>query len=525
VKCWLSGEENSAHHSAWWLCVDDVSLEEVRRYRHSRVYRSMGIAYLRLFRRLETYLEGELASEHESRAYLVKSAVEFGGLTAELAKSGLDGAVRNYRASRRGAALPGIGDKAQLNKVLTLMVPEGHVSDTVDSMLETYIQKTGVKPLLLTRTGKAKVLLYVEAAAADRAPYPDVLTWGWVRRITLDVGKTKLKEAGDSLVWLKEVLPASQVELRRWSGAEAWLNKDDEPVPLRNYGAIPALLDAAKAWESTLRAGPGSGLGVEPEMFARVLAAAKRIHDNGSKTGVEHAILAIPVALFSKDGRKLSMAYMQANCEHVLYTYGTPEQRTLVERQYSRVYSRTYVMSVLTKPLAWSLMYSNTTHTVAHDAPVKDYVSGAKGEPKWAVREIRVNKTERAFFSHEKVSQKRGGPQLQRKTATLSFDRAFDQLTGRAPGGLRVAFHAAKSDRIRSMSHWAFDNEPAPAGETPAQRKARWNARLDTVRKEPYVHAFKSMLSPLVLARSDGRTRANDLFKRPLVAARTTAAD
>ena len=514
VKCYLSGEENSQSDSTWWLCVDGITLDEVRRYRFSRIYRGMGVGYLRLFRRLESYLELEMKAQAESSAYLVASAIEHGGLSRELAESALGAAVRNWRASRRGVALPGIGDKAGLSEVLTLMVPEGHVTDSVERMLSVYLAATGVTPLLLTRSGKAKLMLYVEASPEDRAPYPDVLTWGWVKRITLEAGKTKLLEGSSTLLWLTKVLPASEVEIRRWDGLDAWMNELTEPLPIRKYAGVLTLLAGSLEWGSTLRAGRLSG--IEPGLFRRVSDSVARAHSLVKGT-VPTVVIAVPVAAFSKDGRKIEMTYMQARAEIVLFTYGTVEQRAEVSRKFADHFlHRAEAAKHLAVPLEWRMTHSSETLTLSHDTAVRGYVPGSEGLPAWAKRDIKVNDAGKGFFTADKEHRKAGGPTLKSKSVALSLDRAFGQLTGAVPGSLRSHFYKDARRRSNDSGSWLW-NHSTNRNETEADMKARRKAKRVAVLKERYVHSYKSALSALVWPPAKNRSIANALFVGPLI--------
>lgn len=508
VKCILDGEENETREDAQWICVDGVTLDEVRRYRHSRMHRSMGIGYLRLFRRLEDYLEREFHAERDSRAYLLEAAVECGGLTRELAQSSLGTAVRNWRASRRGAALPGVDDKAALNEVLSLMVPEGHLTRPVEAMLSAYLAESGVTPLLLTRTGKAKMYLYVVPDAADKAPYPDILSWGWVRRITLEVGKTKLKTGTTSLQWLTKVLPASEVEIRRWEGLDAWLNEKDEPITLRKYGTIPARLAAAKEWEPVLRAGPGAGL--PDEFFQRLFRRTREIHSANRSGMVANVYIAIPVALYSDDGRKLCVSYMSARSEHVLYVYGNQAQRDQVWSFYvNRFNVRSSGKEKLQAPFEWTLGGAEHGLEIMHDEPVKDGVPGSAYRPDWAKQDILRNATgsEMCYTRSERdAARKEGRPLRVRSKAELSFDRAFDQLIGRVPGSLVSKWKDGQKNRVHSLG-WGWNED----------EKAERALKRKAIEAETYIHAYKAAVSPLVWPQGHARAQSNALFTAPLL--------
>lgn len=513
VSCFLSGSENHLFEGAWWLCVDAVGLDEVRRYRHSRVYRAMGIGYLRLFRRLETYLELEAAQESEARAYLLGAAVEFGGMTHEQATDALDVAVRNWRAAHRGAALPSVDDKSGLNEVLELMVPEGYLPPAVATMLTSYLDESGAAPLLLTRSGRSKLVLYVVATEEDRSPYPDVLTWGWVKRITLDVGKRKLKDAGATLVWLRTVLPASEVELRRWSGLDAWLNEKEEPISLRRYSQLLPLLRGSAEWSSTLRAGPGAG--IPDDLFARVYDSMEEANwrqaDRSNKT--INVIITIPIAAYSEDGRTLKLTYMQAYAASVLCTYGTREQAAGVRAQFGRSEAQ---KKKLNAAAAWYMASVSAEKFLSHDTAAITGLKDPQTDPDWRKHHVQVNRKRGtvSFFGGTRGKVKGGGPCLTRSDTLLSHDRALAQLNGTAPVFLSREFYRRLESQAKDLTRWSYDHR----NESEEEREARLKTKRKEILAKRYTHAYKAALSPLVWSSESGRPCANALFVAPLLA-------
>lgn len=511
VNCFLKVGDNDAHEEAWWLCIDDVCAEEVSRFRHSRINRSMGVSYLRLFRRLEDYLGREAEAERDARAYLLDAAAEFGGLTREQARAGLGNAVRNWRAARRGAPLPTIDDKAALNEVLTLMVPAGHMTPELRSMVEEYLTTSGVTPLLLTRSGKAKLMLYVVASEEDRAPYPNVLTWRWVKRITLDPGKTKLKIGSQTLLWMSKVLPASEVEVRRWEGLDAWLNDKEEPISLRKYGAIPALLAGSVEWEPVLRAGPGAG--VPESLFMRVFSETLSLNARNRTSHTIDVILALPIGVFSKDGYALEMVYMRAYAASVLWGYGTVEQRKTVEGRLSRSASQ---RAKLQAPV-WQLTTAAGDKFAAHDVPPGEHIPRNTWNPAFKNRRIRVNAKRDSFHRFQGRSDgKRAGPSLAETSVELSFDRALGELLGTDTRWLRASHNKGLRNRAAKVGDffWRTGRDDKLQGE---DRAAAMKADRKAILATPYVHPYRAQLSRLVWSGEKGRPVANAVFVAPLM--------
>lgn len=513
-KCYISATGlNSAHDGAWWLCVDGVSAPEIRRYRHSRTNRAMGVSYLKLFRRLETYLELEAQQEAAARAYLLEAAVEFGGVTAEQAPAALDAAVRNWRAARRGAPLPDIDQKAELNGVLSLMVPEGHLTPQMEVMLAAYLSASCASPLLLTRTGRSKFFLYVPATDEDRAPFPNVLTWGWVKRISLEPGATKIREGSSSLVWLGEVLPAAEVAVRTWDGLQAWQNKMPEPIKLRRYASLVPLLAGSTEWEPVLRAGQGTG--IPDTLFGKVLRSTLDINARNLTKRTIDVVLAIPVAVFSEDGRKLKVAYMQAYAASVMCFYGTGEQRLEVAKRLSR--SPRQIETVRTAP-SWRLVTSEADKFISHDVAPGQFVPQATIRPRWATQQIKVNRKGR----RQKIGDRPfRGPSTEDRYAELSLDRAFAQLNGTAPVHFARAFYNGRKERASRVGSWLWSREQE--NEDATSRDARYKADRIRIMAATYEHEIKALLSPLIWSQEKNRSVANALFTAPLLKAGKTS--
>lgn len=517
ANCFLKVGENSAHTDAWWLCVDAVSVEEVSRFRHSRINRSMGVSYLRLFRRLEDYLGREAEAERDARNYLLQAAVEFGGLTPEQAKAGLGNAVRNWRAARRGAPLPSVDDKAALNDVLTLMVPAGHLTAQMRVMLEDYLRTSGVTPLLLTRSGKSKLMLYVVATEEDRKPYPTVLTWGWVKRITLEPGKSKLKAGTESLVWMTKVLPAAEVEVRRWEGLDAWLNAKEEPISLRKYGSIPALLEGSKEWEPVLRAGPGAG--IPDDLFNRVYSQTSLLNMRNNSRYTIDIVLGVPIGVFSEDGYKLKTVYLRAYASSVMWTYGNPEQRERVRLKFARSDSQKEKLRVP----KWKLTTSLSDRFVAHDKPPGENIPLNDWNPDFTKRSIKVNKKLGGEFEKDyrkaRRERKENGPCLTKTTVEISLDRALGELLGTDLRWLKASFQKGLRKEASDVGgfFWETSHRNRNRSMEDDEREAEMKADRKAILAKPYVHRYRTQLSPLVMPEGRGRPQANALFVAPLL--------
>jgi hypothetical protein len=503
-KCELSDKNNKPHEGLWWLCVDGVDIRDVRNFISSRIHRSMGVGYLRLMRRLESYLQAELDEQSEVRAYLMEMATTHGGLTPEVARETLSSAIRNWRAAHRGESLPGIDNKKAINEVLSLMVPEGQLPEEMFSMLKKHIDSTGIKPLLLTRSGKSKFILYVEASAEDRAAYPNLLNWGWVKRQSLEIGKTKMKLASESLVWLGEVLSASETEIRRWDGLESWMNKEAEPVNLRKYMALPALLNRVhEQWGPIMSAGPGSG--IPQDMFDRLFERGNELHDS-RKTIHVNVVLCLPVAAYSDDGRVLNVVYAKALLDSVLFFFGNAEQKERVRHRFVRRFRDKERGMRILQNLRWFLVTSS--EDISHDGsiPLVDGLAKENPSTEWAARKILVQRKKsepsRNFFNTLRGGKESGQP-LDSFLAALSFNRAFDQLMGVGVKNLKKMFYAGKAEQIKRTKNWPHERHLA-------------KEKIAALQSERYEHKRIAIASPLVWSEKNNRSHANTFFNRKL---------
>lgn len=506
VKCYLEGETSSGDQS-WWLCLDEVSVDEIRRYLGSRRNWGMGVGYLRLFRRLEVFLASEAAAEAPARAYLLEQATTHGGLPEAVARPALDAAVRNWRAARRGAALPGLDHLGDLNEVLSLVAPEGYVPAGVERLLQRYLEASasadrGRQPLLLTRSGANRYVLYTTASDLDREPYPSVLAWGWVRRVVLEPTKAArhLREVSQTLTWLHETLPAAESELRRYAGADAWFHKDPEPIRLRTYAAIKRNLAEALVWEPVLRAGTGGG--IPAEIFTTLAATCAQRERANRTRSVLHLSIGIPVAVYG-GGRKLSVVYMTARAERVLYAYGDDAQRAAILAQFSSPFANAHrAQEILTAPLEWALRVSETCLDGSALQVHKDQIPGESSyQMDWMRLSICQNsKRERGKGDRPGIKGD-GKPSLNRYAhAALSLNRAFDELAGVGPL-LRRQFYRNLLDRARWDCRW----------EAPEKAKAK-RKQIMSERYTPRV----AQLSPLVWRAGRNRSIAQSVFVAPL---------
>lgn len=502
AKCVLDDASNTWEHGPWWLCVDAVDLADVRRYRHSRTHRSMGVSYLLLLRRVENFLIEELQEQAQARAYLLEAATTVGGVPADQADKLMKSAICKWRAARRGAALPGVDNKAALNEVLNLMMPEGVLPGGVGQMFDAYLAQAAVTPLLLTRTGKDKLALYVVATQDDRKDYPDVLRWGWVKRIALSASKTKLRETGSNLVWLGTAMPASESEVRRWPDLSNWMHPVDEPISLRRYAKLKSNLMDAQEWQSVLAAGPGSG--IADALFQRTYKSCLEVHSSHKGRQVADAVIAIPLALYANGAssedvsgpilkqQKLRLACAFMRAESFLYAYGNSQQAASVRNRYMERSDNRKALLARLLDCEWRLHSVLADPSITYDKamPLPDHATIG-----WATRKV---KKYGKGFSHERG--KGWVTLLEETTINLSFSRAFEQLMGASISHLRKTFYAEVEDKIKSEKRWPWHDKD--------QRKEKF-AELKSMRWEL---PWKGQANSLAWDAQRGFSPANALF-------------
>lgn len=518
VKCYLDAESSDGELSTWWLCLDGVKASEIQRYLASRRNWAMGVGYLRLFRRLVVYLTAEAETEAAARDYLMTQATTHGGMPVDVAADALDVAVRNWRAARRGAPLPGLDRIPELNDVLSLMAPPGYIPPAIRALVESFVSGqdvagAGREPLLLTRAGPTRYVLYTSASAVDRAAYPDVLHWGWVRRVVLEPTKTakRLRQVSEGFDWLGAVLPASEVEVRRWEAAlPAWQNKEPEPIKLRKYAEIKEnLLAAATVWESVLRAGPG--VGVPDELFQVLLGKCRRLQLREQRH-IAYLSVAIPVAVYGS-GRKMTVVYMSARAEKLLHVYGSAEQREVVEKQFAaRFADRAKGMKILKSPLRWNVTPSDATLDGSHTDVHKGGIAGWTMEGRsWMKIAVKVNHPRSRGKPDRPGKKGNGKPSTHNAYITLGLNRAFDELAGVGPI-LRRRFYEDNRERAVRDTRAPFTSYGNdPDGSKGKAERARILGLRYTV--------TASLLSELVWSPARGRSVAQSVFDGPLHAA------
>lgn len=530
VQAWLEDREELTDRP-WWLCVDAVKADELAHYVASRRHRAMGANYIRLFRRVEAHLRSIEKAEAPARAYLLEAATTHGGMSEEIARPAIDLAVRTWRAAHRGAPLPGADDVTELNEILKLVAPPGWLPPAHEKLVEQYVEQLmppedgsiveptgdpevpappagtttrdwlGCKPLALVRVGNGKYALYTTPRAIDKAPYPDVLDFRWVRRVVLEPSKTgrSLRATSDTLVWLREQIPAAETEIRRWGVAPGvdgqpdspghladWLNKDAEPIRLRKYAQLKQnMADAARDWGDLMLAGPGGG--IRADRFEALLEASRKRHRQNEKLDASAQFFVVPLALYRQTGQerdKLHAVYAMINMDRFLYWFGNQEQKDTVREMLTSRYSwyrrmprrleeylgyvDYYGERVADPCPRWRIAVTAEDIDLKHDAPVSHIRGRITEHHNHAIDWLQI------YMEQNRKRQKgkklgRSGPFTSGSYVQLSPNGAFAELAG-VGRKLRAKHFRHVAERIRDLE--AADPLPAPAGHQPLRERA-----------------------------------------------------
>jgi hypothetical protein len=509
ANVWLDGP-NASTGAEWFLCLDRIQIKTLRRYIYSRISRAGHISWLRAFKKAEAVLAADLQAQQPLREYLRATALEHRVLEEGAVDEALDAALATWRAARRGAPAPDLGDTKAVQELLTLMYPADRLVSAADALLQNLIVELGVNPLRLGRTGKTRLVLYVEASEADKEPYAAGVAWGWVKRVLVDVKRTKLSVASNSLVWLRKDIPNPQEEeVRVWPQLEAYLNTLPEPCSLKHLAAAKAAVTEAQNFAPLLEEGRSAPRNkpLPVTLFAELLDEAQAAMESIPVEGrgrkkyrlYQTAYVVLPVGVAHTPGTRqhdeAMFLHMRMPVAGFLMRYGSPEQVAVFKRDVVAGYTK--MQDKIFEPgQAWRLFSSSV--------PVLKRVTRSADD--WSMPAfMKIDSHKRGGYSRQQRAHsfhsgstraerraQNGSPSHEATTVLLSLDRAIQTLLGRAPH-LRREFYQEVSKR-RS---WPHSREDA-AGERAAPR---WTP--------PHVHHF---LSPLVWDVERDRPVANKHF-------------
>ncbi|ABD72157.1 hypothetical protein Rfer_4471 (plasmid) [Rhodoferax ferrireducens T118] len=491
ANVWLDGPDNKDFKD-WFLCMDLVRLETVQRYIYSRINRSGHISWLRAFKRAEAILLAEKADQAELRAALAKAALENGVLREGEVDEAIENAIATWRAAHRGADAPALTDTKALHELLSLMYPSDRIAKSTESMVDRLISDLGCEPLMLCRTGKNRLTLYVEATPDDKAPYASGVQWGWVKRVLIDVLKTKLSVASTSLVWLQKDKPnAMETLLREWPLLSSWIQEHHEPCPVRWLSdAKTAITSQAALLGDVLAKGRGAPVqsGLDETFTRELLWDAIDVYAKLSY--YESVWTAVPVGVLQASaGKPVHFLYARVKTAHFVHRYGNPDQwsdyksQVLLDDKHS-------AQRALQDAIEWTLIQtsepikktafraSQVNSTTPAGTKIESHESGGV-----------KRKDRRDFFNRDSTTRAKrraagGAPLHHRATLDLSWSRSIESILGIAPHLRRKFYSDAK--------------------------RFRWSDKNEQIKFEPQVPLHH--LSPLIWNAEQGRSVANRYF-------------
>lgn len=207
-----------------FLVLDAVEIDELDWYIRSREARKSHLVFIRFFKLARQHIAAERQAEADTRARMVQALLD-GGITESSASAEplVNEAVRSWRASNRGAALPAFDGEqppAGWTALLDQMFARAREDGSIAEQAHKLASKLGLEPLRLVVTGRGRFALYAEAAAQERDDRVEPFIW--VHRITLERSAKGLRES--SRRWT--VLPssdASESVQHQWPAAERWI--------------------------------------------------------------------------------------------------------------------------------------------------------------------------------------------------------------------------------------------------------------------------------------------------------------
>lgn len=503
ASVWLDGP-SSTESRDWFLCMDLVRLATVQRYIYSRLNRTRNISWLRAFKRAEAILLEEQQQQAALREVLARAALDNGVLAAGEVVEAIELALATWRAARRGSDAPAATDTKAVHELLTLMYPNDRIARSTDQWVARLIADLGAAPLMLCRTGKTRLVLYVEATPLDREPYADGVHWGWVKRVLIDVLKTKLSVASQSLVWLQKGKPnAAETVMREWPRLQDWIQEHAEPCPLRWLSEAKTTIAAHAAKLGPIlaqgRSRPARA-GIEEGFMSDLLRDAKSQFE--PLKYYQHMHFTVPLGVTQQKVRApVLFLYATCNAAQFVHRYGTKSQWDTYKKSVFCGHDR-YSTRSLAEPFKWDLL---ETKEPVRRAVVR-WVQVRSVDTKWNTVNSHysggVKRSERASSFHENSTRATrrangGAPRHTRATLVLSWNRSIESLLGVAPH-VRRLFYAQVNSRVNRVG-FSLDDSYDEA------RKAERNRKFEP--NPPRHH-----LSPLIWDAVSGRSNANRYF-------------
>lgn len=508
ASVWLTGPDAYKGDllQSWYLCIDRVTLPEVRGYIYDRQQRLGSIAWLRTLRRVEQVLLSDDQQQADLKRYLRESALAAKVRTEHTVDEAVASAISTWRADHRGAPAPSLDDVAGLEQLLSLVYPKDHLGASMRSMIDDLCQRACLSPLLLTRTGKNQFALYSVVPESDRAPYSTGVAWGWVRRHLLKIGRTRASLGSESTVWLQQkAIGLSEEPVIEWPALGQWAHGEPEPVRLAALMKARQALRDGQALVEHITLCRSEGRPLDDRIVEAWIAELTDKSRNLRYSQTPFLTIVLGVYQKKRNGTPLYLC-ARASLLHVLRDYGSPEQRNKLYT--SRGFRSEMIKEGLTdreQQLTWRpiLCEDLPRHVVELSERMQAWTNphwiSFESHKRGGLRRQQLASWGRGTTRAER-RQDGGSPSQERTTVTLSWNRAIDTLMGIQPLQRRQ-FYASLSERVRRIFGIS-----AERNDLNAQRQAERDRRFEPIRPAAIE------LAPCLWDPEKGRSLANRHF-------------
>lgn len=282
-----------------FLVLDAVELEEIDYYIRSREARKSHLDFVRFFKLAKQHIAAERHAEAGTRERMMQALFD-GRITdsRETAEALVNEAVRSWRASNRGAALPvfeGTQQPAGWTALLDQMFARAREDGSVAEQAHRLANGLGLEPLRLAVTGRGRYVLYAEAAAEDRDDRVEPFIW--VHRILLERTSKGLREISRRWAVLPSSDAAESVQ-HQWPAAERWIGVHSAFKSPSHKAECFARCDRFRELAQLYLAGPNE------ETFSKLFAHWRIMRMEmlkGSRI-VSDPMVLIPIGLFTTGG-------------------------------------------------------------------------------------------------------------------------------------------------------------------------------------------------------------------------------
>ena len=512
ATAWITGPEvfKSESYSAWFLCIDRLTLAEVRSYVYDRQQRIGSISWLRTLRRVEQTLVADDLAQSALKAYLRVSALAAAVHTTATVDDAIDGAIATWRADHRGAPAPAMDEQIGVQQLLSLVYPKDHLETSMRPLIDGLCAREALSPLQLTRTGKNQFALYSVASDTDRAEFSHGVEWGWVRRHLIKVGRTKASLGSASLVWLQlKTLDLNEESVIRWPELQDWIHEEPEPIRLLALAKAKTAMEFGQSVVDAIHHCRLNSTSLDESLVGEWITTLKKKAEGLRYNQTPWITLVLGIYQESKNAAPVYLC-ARANFLHFLSVHGSGEQqRTLTNASGFR--------SAHIREKLSSAESVNWRAIVCDEFPAQSVELEAQATPGktayWASFEThkrggirRKSRSHWTFGLNAKCTrasrrEKGGDAQHESHTVRLSWNRAIDSLMGIQPLQQK-AFYAGRKERVSRV--WSgISDDPVPLA---TRRKQEANRAF--IPKLPVaVH-----LAPCLWDADKGRSMANSFL-------------